>query len=210
MFNAKFTILNAKFAVLFGDMSKPDIEIDKKGKTKAFVKRKPGKQCTLNDELISKICNNLRLGTNINTACVMAGVDSDTFLYWIRRAHKDRDTIYGDLLRSVEKAQEESTVRDLQLIDKCAFGTPTTYIRGEQGQILWDEKGRPMIDQMGTPPNPSLAQWRLSKRRPRDWGNVIHIDEALEPRLSDKEEAKASKERKELIARHLETLKLIE
>lgn len=146
-------------------------------KGKSFRKVKPGEEVTkLNDEIIEKICNNLRLGSYIETAVVMAGVRKQTFYNWCKLAHEKPRSIYMRLLDAVEKAQEEATTRDLLNIDKCAMGREPVYMRDENGGIVFSENGKPVVLQPGILPDASLSTWRLERRRPKEWGRTEKLD----------------------------------
>ena len=44
------------------------------------------------------------------------------------------------------------------------------------GQVVMDEKGKPVVLQQGIPPNWSASMWRLSKRKPKEWGSHIPVE----------------------------------
>ena len=195
-------------------MSKPDIDMDQDPKTNKFLRKsKGGRPSDLTREIINKICNFLRLGTNLNTAIVMVGIPSETYHHWIKQGHKKPDSLYGELLKSVNIAVEEATIRDLQVIDRHIMGTDDEFF------MIYDEKlkqkvpyldkfGNPVVKKKGIKPDPSLAQWRLSKRRPKEWGNVIHIEEAPKGEMTEKERIQHEKDNDALLDRYLEVLRL--
>jgi hypothetical protein len=151
---------------------------DKKGK--AFRKPKLGKQVTkCDEELIEKICNYLRLGCFLETAVAMSDVGRTTFHSWMKASHSPDHPkykpIYARLRIAVDKAMEEATIRDLQNIDKCAMGEEPKYMRDEDGGIIFDEKGRPIILKPGMSPNWGASAWRL-ERRSKQWNRTEKID----------------------------------
>lgn len=143
----------------------------------AFRKvKKGGRPPKLNDELIEKICNTLRLGTYIETAVVLAGVQKVIFYEWIKLAHKNPGSIHAKLLNAVEKAQEESVVRDLLNIDKCAMGQDWEYERDPQGNLVLNGKGNPIPKKQGIPPDWHASAWRLERRHPKQWSRTEKLE----------------------------------
>ena len=183
-------------------------------KTGKFLqKNKGGRPSSLTDEIIYKICNFLRLGTNLNTALVMTGISSVTYHEWIKIGHKKPDSLHGELLKSVNIAVEEATIRDLQVIDRHIMGTDDEFFMIYDEELkqkvpYLDKFGNPVVKKKGIKPDPSLAQWRLSKRRPKEWGNVIHIEEAPRQELTEKERLQREKENDATLDRYLEVLRL--
>jgi hypothetical protein len=145
----------------------------------AFKKVKKGTELgprELNEEVIEKIANNLRLGHYIETAVVMAGVKKPTFYVWINKAHehnaKNKTSIYTQLLDSVERAQGEAETRDLLVIDKCANGRKPEFLKDENGNLVTNENGNPIFVERGLDPDWSDSAWRLERRFPKKWGKT--------------------------------------
>jgi len=141
----------------------------------AFKKvNKGGAPPKLNEELIDKIMNNLRLGVYLETAVVCAGVHKAIFYEWVKQAHRDRKenkvTLKTKLLDAVDRATEEATMRDVMNIDKCAMGKDPEYERDESGQLILNGRGNPIIKKYGMAPDWQASAWRLQRRKPKEWG----------------------------------------
>ena len=183
----------------------PDIELTPTTNG-TFTKKPMGRpKIELTSKIINTICNYLKLGCYLETSVTMSGVSKETFYKWIRKGHKQKSGIYKDLLDSVERASEESGVRDLQQIDRAIMGQQAVYMRHEpgtkiplrddrgkpqfypeghpsayepimidaSGQIMMDERGKPIVLTSSIAPSWQAAVWRLSKRKPQQWGDQL-------------------------------------
>lgn len=154
----------------------------------------------LTQSIIDNIVNCLRLGSYIETAAIIAGIDKNTFYAWCKKGRKKPRSVYGKLLRSVLKAQEEAKIRDLQIIDKAANGRPIKFARDSKGQIIFNDKGKACVEEESMEPDWSAAAWRLERRFAKEWGrsdkNQIELDILLGEgdELSDKEIEKNAKD----------------
>ncbi len=151
-----------------------------------------GARVKLNQDLIDRICNNLRLGTYIETAVVVNGISKSVFYQW---AKKGRDssgatntTIYGKFLDAVERAQEEAVVRDMMNIDKCAMGQDWDYERHPKGthdklgndiggSLILKRNGNPIPKKIGLTPDWSASAWRLERRHPGRYSRTEKIEQ---------------------------------
>lgn len=133
--------------------------------------------CT--EEVIEVICNNLRLGSYLESAVIMADVSKETFYKWIKASrsedHPDYKPIYATLRHAVEKAQEEATTRDLLNIDKAAMGSEPQFMRDENGGIVF-ENGKPVVLKPGARADWSASAWRLERRKPKEWGRTEKLE----------------------------------
>lgn len=161
-------------------------------KQRAFKKVSKGIQVTkCNPEFIEKMVKILRLGAYVETAAIMAGCAKETFLDWMKwshQEHKKYKPIYAQLRHAVEKAIEEATVRDLMVIDKCANGQDYEYERWQEGErdkdgilqkagaLKLNSRGNPIPIKVGFAPNYQAAAWRLSRRKPEQWGDSQTIE----------------------------------
>lgn len=160
-------------------------------------------------EVIEKIVNTLRLGAYIETAVVLAGVPKRTFYLWAKKGNEDPDSIYGQLLHAVERAQEEATARDLLVIDQCANGKKAEYERDEKGNLILDPEGNPILLQQRMIPNWNASAWRLERRRPKEWGRTEKIEHSGPGGGPIESAAEDPAVRDERIKRNIETLRLI-
>lgn len=106
----------------------------------------------------------MRAGAYIETAAVVSGVSKQTLYAWCKLGHKKPKSLYAKLLDAVERASEECTTRDLLNIDKCAMGVKNEYERDENGNLVVDGQGNPIVIQHGAKPDWKASAWRLEKR----------------------------------------------
>lgn len=151
----------------------------KKKKTQAFPRVKEdksnaGRPLELNDELIQKIANNLRAGAYVETAVIVAGCPKSTFYMWIKRAHDPEETnpIYKKLLDTVDRSVEEAEMRDIFNIDQAAMGRPAKFATNEEGKIIYNERGRAVIEQAELSPDWTASAWRLERKNPKRWAKT--------------------------------------
>lgn len=208
-------------------------------RVRQYKKEKPGQPTKLTEEITEDLCNLLRMGNFFSTALVLSGIPTSTFHNWIKWGKERPESEYGKFLEAVERAIEEATVRDLQVVDNAIMGKATIYERYPQGtlipakdhkgnpalyphnhptkacepimidvsgQVVMDEKGKPVIQEIGLIPDANLALRRLAIRKPKEWGRGAEVfpeqkqaltadqqrmeDEARRKRLAQYEELK--------------------
>jgi len=143
----------------------------------AFKKLKSGAPAKLDRDLINKISNVLRSGSYIETAVIVCGVSKQTFYNWVKESHKKGcDPIYLEFLDAVERAQEESQVRDLMNIDVCAMGRDWEYERDAEGNLIYNGRGNPIVKRMGIAPDWSASAWRLERRHSKHWSKTDKVE----------------------------------
>jgi len=73
-----------------------------------------GRKTKLNEELIKKICNFIRAGNYIETACQAVGIDPSTFYRWRKKGSLEQDSEQDSLIlqfcNAVKEAEAESEV----------------------------------------------------------------------------------------------------
>ena len=107
-----------------------------------------GAPTKISAEIIDQIINSIKLGAYIETACAYAGVSKDTFYRWLKKAARSgKDSLYSRLSDAVEKAQAESELRSLMILEKAS----------QEGQ--WQ-----------------AAAWRLERKFPDKWGRREKVE----------------------------------
>lgn len=71
----------------------------------------------------------------------------------------------------------ESEIRDLEVIDKAANGWPDKLAIDENGCLILDSKGFPIVEEYGLPPNWKASAWRLERKFPERWGRKVKMIE---------------------------------
>jgi hypothetical protein len=154
---------------------------------RSLVKTKIGDITDLTPELIAKIIKPLQIGASVTTASAFNGVHYDTMRMWVLKGKEHPETIYGELIRAIEKAIAEWEVRDISVLEKHAMGAPAEYqmdvVFDEHGQLIRDASGNPVMQvARNKDGNPIVkrseikADWkaaleRLSRRKPRYWAS---------------------------------------
>lgn len=68
-----------------------------------------GRKSKINEELINKIAEYVEKGSFVKDACILVGIDEDTYYRWKQIGLEDRkakqDTIYSDFLSRMEKSE---------------------------------------------------------------------------------------------------------
>lgn len=130
----------------------------------------------LTNELIEKITVLIRKGSYVETAVAFCGISKDTFYRWLRQGAQEEAGIYRKLSDAIWVAQAESEIRDLEIIDKAAYGTPDKLASDEHGNLILDSKGNPVVTEYGLPPNWKASAWRLERKSPARWGKKVSLD----------------------------------
>lgn len=102
-------------------------------------KKKAGRKLKLTNELIDEACKLLKIGNYICTTCDYLGVSEHTWFIWFNKGmdiansinkNKDitmklsvNDGLYYQFFQSIKKAQAESIVRSLAIIEKASKTT---------------------------------------------------------------------------------------
>lgn len=127
------------------------------------------------DEAIEKTCTYLRIGAYLESAITMAGIPKKEFYKWMHVANDDTKKHkykkqfikYRD---SVDKAVEECSMKDLNCIENTVTGKKAQFLKDKDGKIILDKMGKPIVEFPYIIPNWKAAAWRLSRRKPKEWG----------------------------------------
>ena len=143
---------------------------------KAFKKPKVDARLRLTDEVMKKICNSLRAGAYIETACALAGVSKVSLYAWLKKGNDKPNSIYGEFLNAVDKAQAEAEMRDLINIDNSAMGRKYEYERDANGKLVMNQNGDPILITQGQQASWQASAWRLERKHPKKWGRLDRIE----------------------------------
>lgn len=79
--------------------------------------RPVGRPTKLTKQVIKDVCCCISDGLKYEDACLVAGISVSSFCEWRVKGEKQPDTIYGELLDSVKKAQAKRKQRLLKKIE---------------------------------------------------------------------------------------------
>lgn len=131
----------------------------------------------LTKELIEKISRAVRNGAYVETAVAYCGISKDTFYRWLRMAANDNEKgLYKSLSYAIERAWAEAEMKDVEAITRAVEGFPDQLAVDENGKVIIDAKGYPVVAQYGLPPNWKAAAWRLERKFPDRWGRRSKVD----------------------------------
>lgn len=169
--------------------------LDGKNPTKPPDANKGGAPTLLTPELMENIVAPLRIGARVPTAAAFNNVSYDVMRNWVLKGRQDPDSIYGVLIKKVEKAIAEWEMRDISVIEKHAMGAPAEYekevVRNSNGdvvmvdgkplmQVARDADGNPIIKSHAIRSDWKAAIERLRSRLPKYWGrDKIDLDVIL-------------------------------
>lgn len=132
-------------------------------------------------KLIEEISLLLKKGCYVETAAAACGISKDTFYRWLRKGKNDElNTLEKKLSDAIMVSMAESEVRDLEILEKAAQGTPDVLDRDEEGNVMSDSAGRPIVLEYGLAPNWKVSAWRLERKFPSKWGRRVKIETTIE------------------------------
>ena len=99
----------------------------------------------LTPETKEDIVKALRAGNSRRDSALYAGISETTFYSWMARG-REGEPLYSEFLEAVEKAEAQSVVRNVAIIQRAAEET-------------WQ-----------------AAAWWLERKRPDDWGRRQRMD----------------------------------
>ena len=80
-----------------------------------------GRNTKLTEELIDRICEALRAGNYIETACAFAGIAPATYYRWVAESEQDdASELLVEFREAVKRARADAEVRNVALIQKAA------------------------------------------------------------------------------------------
>jgi transposase len=106
-----------------------------------------GRPTKLTKKLQEQICELLRWGNYIETACNYCEVSKKTLYEWMKKGNQEDEGIHRDFLNAVHKAMAEAEMRDVQNIHNAA-------------KTDW-----------------KASAWRLERKFPKKWGRMERLGE---------------------------------
>ncbi|MDY6957667.1 MAG: hypothetical protein SVK08_00785 [Halobacteriota archaeon] len=105
---------------------------------------KRGRKTKLTPELQNKICQYIRAGNYIITACQAVGISQTTYERWINTGNKSKDGIYSDFVDAIKIAEAESEARNVLIVEKAAITTWTAaaWLLERKHPDRWGRKDR--------------------------------------------------------------------
>lgn len=79
-----------------------------------------GRKTKLTNEIQEQICKYVRLGIPLKFAAEACGIGERTIYYWIERGKKSTRGKYLQFLQSIKKAEAESIIKDVAILEKSA------------------------------------------------------------------------------------------
>jgi hypothetical protein len=120
-----------------------------------------GRPTSLTPEVQKLFIRALKRCFYVETAGAYCGLCRKTVRNWLRRGRREPDTIYGEFVRAIEKAESYTEVDCLSAIKKIGKGS-----RGRPGQ--W-----------------TALAWLLERSRPERWGDAKKLMRAMAEKMKE-------------------------
>lgn len=140
-----------------------------------------GRPPDLTMDKIETICRALMVGVYPETAFKLAGFSGWQIKMYAMRAMERPESIYGTLVERMKLALAQAELRDLAQIDLASQGRKTTYLRDNQGNLILDSNGDPIIETPGLRPDWKASAWKLERRFKNRWSQSINIQNLVDP-----------------------------
>jgi hypothetical protein len=148
--------------------------------------------------LIDKLCQALKLGVDPSTACHVNGLTKGGFDKWIKKGTdeikrvdglrnrgrsqakvKKRLKIYVVLVLRVRKVLAECEMVGVMGIKRAASGMPAEFAKDRNGEIILDDRGKPIQLRQERAGNWFAWAWFLERRFPEHWSrtDIRDVDE---------------------------------
>ena len=108
--------------------------------------RPKGRPTKLTKALQEQICELLRWGNYIETACHYCEISKKSLYEWMKLGNQEEKGIHRDFLNAINKAMAEAEMRDVQNIHNAA-------------KTDW-----------------KASAWRLERKFPKKWGRMERLD----------------------------------
>lgn len=123
------------------------------------------------------------MGNYIAVAARQFGVQPRTVQAWIAKGIEDEKSIYGVFSHQLDQALAEAEARDLASVDSHANGRAAVYERDENGKVVLDKKGMPIVLQSEIKSDWKAALAKLERRNRKRWGVTDLAQSASEQEL---------------------------
>ena len=94
-------------------------------------KKRIGRKSKLTPELTERICDFIRKGNYISTACQIVGIHKATYYNWLEQGETDIeagiDSMYADFVKAVKKAEADAEEELVKMVRNAA---PKNWIAG--------------------------------------------------------------------------------
>lgn len=104
--------------------------------------------------VIHKVCEFIRMGSHVETACAAAGIGKNTYFLWLRQSVVRPRSVYRTFANAIVQANAEFEANAAVNISLAAKGeTRALLLKDENGKQMYDKDGLPLY----------------IKPQPRDW-----------------------------------------
>lgn len=143
---------------------------DDKSKKNSKNPAPKGRPTKLTPEVIQKLRQAMLTGVDLGTAAAYVGIKVETYRNWLKRGRNKGDGLYGELIRTIERAHAEVQIKDLMTIDAFSVGVKAEYLmrpaKDNQGKVQYDRQGNvilePVVDENG-------RYIKIKSEAKRDW-----------------------------------------
>ena len=163
----------------------------------------------LTKDIQEEIAKLLRMGSHVEVAAAVNGIGYDTLRLWVVKGKEDPASIYGAFNKAVQQAIAQAETRDLSLIDQTSFGRPAEYemevVRNPDGtvimtkdrngdpvplmQVARNKDGNAILKRAEIRPNWNATAWKMARRNPKRWGNMLDQPSVLDANPEQPKEA---------------------
>ena len=154
-----------------------------------------GRKSKLNEDVVKKITDALRVGNTRRAAAQAAGVSEQTLYNWLETGKSAKSGQFFEFFESVTRAEAECEVQNVAILKKAAAGWDTRTTRTKTHtvkEVTTDSSGKPIPGPNGEPLQTVTTQtetvvtegrefdWRaalewLKRRRRMDWGDSLDL-----------------------------------
>ena len=134
---------------------------------------KRGRESKLNDGVIERIAEYIRLHMKMKDIAEILGLNPDTIRRWIRAGEKAKTGIKRRLVDAIASARAEAKSELTQIVFNAALIGAEEVT--EKEVTLPDGTTRRERITKHIPPNPAYALKVLARKYPEEWADIQHI-----------------------------------